>query len=71
MAQRLSVLPFVRIHCFFGVVLVMSIRYLIKSKQINLMKLLTLDFPRFSRQLIMSGTTKRNLNERHQIYGRV
>ncbi|MDD4925379.1 MAG: calcium-binding protein [Methylotenera sp.] len=30
-----------------------------------------LDFPRFSRQLIMSEITKRKLNERHQIYGRV
>ena len=30
-----------------------------------------LDFPRFSRQLIMSEITKRKLNERHQIYRRV
>ena len=29
------------------------------------------DFPRFSRQLIMSEITKRKLNERHQIYRRV
>ena len=29
------------------------------------------DFPRFSRQLIMSEITKRKLNERHQIYGRI
>jgi catecholate siderophore receptor len=30
-----------------------------------------MDFPRFSRQLIMSEITKRKLNERHQIYRRV
>ena len=29
------------------------------------------DFPRFSRQLIMSEITKRKINERHQIYRRV
>ena len=28
----------------------------------------TVDFPRFSRQLIMSEITKKKLNEKHQIY---
>jgi very-short-patch-repair endonuclease len=34
-------------------------------------KITIVDFPRFSRQLIMSEITKRKLNERHQIYRRV
>ena len=36
-----------------------------------LASLVGVDFPRFSRQLIMSEITKRKLNERHQIYRRV
>ncbi len=41
------------------------------SLSYSLLFLIALDFPRFSRQLIMSEITKRKLNERHQIYRRV
>ena len=44
-----------------------------EAQQLNRCELedATVDFPRFSRQLIMSEITKRKLNERHQIYRRV